>query len=253
MDLVSIIIPYYKKKSFFKDTINSVKSQTYKNLEIIVIFDDNDPNEFKFVKKNCKNDKRIKIIKNNKNQGVPYSRNLGIRISKGNYIAFIDSDDKWKKNKILTQINFMKKNKIKFCFTSYNLVSSKGRIYGVIKAKNNISYNDLIYSCDIGLSTVMLHKSIKKFCIFPPLKTKEDYVAWLRLSKRKIKFFGLKKILTSWRQTDNSLSSSNFQKLIDAFRVYYYYEKADFIKSIYLVIMLSLNAIKKKYSKNLLL
>ena len=48
MDLVSIIIPYYKKKSFFKDTINSVKSQTYKNLEIIVIFDDNDPNEFKF-------------------------------------------------------------------------------------------------------------------------------------------------------------------------------------------------------------
>ena len=249
MDLVSIIIPYYKKKSFFKDTINSVKSQRYKNLEIIVIFDDDDPDEFKFIKKNCENDKRIKIIKNNKNQGVPYSRNLGIRISKGKYIAFIDSDDKWKKNKILTQINFMKKNKIKFCFTSYNLISSNGKIYGVINAKNNISYNDLISSCDIGLSTVMLHKSIKKFCIFPQLKTKEDYVVWLRLSKRKIKLFGLKKILTSWRKTNSSLSSSNFQKLMDAFRVYYYYEKVDFVKSIYLVLMLSLNAIKKKYSK----
>ena len=119
----------------------------------------------------------------------------------------------------------------------------------MINAKNNISYNDLISSCDIGLSTVMLHKSIKKFCIFPQLKTKEDYVVWLRLSKRKIKLFGLKKILTSWRKTNSSLSSSNFQKLMDAFRVYYYYEKVDFIKSIYLVIMLSLSAIKKNIQK----
>ena len=80
MDLVSIIIPYYRKKSFFKDAINSVKSQTYRNLEIIVVFDDNNPDEYEFIKKNCINDKRIKIIKNNKNKGAPYSRNLGIKI-----------------------------------------------------------------------------------------------------------------------------------------------------------------------------
>ena len=73
MDLVSIIIPYYRKKSFFKDAINSVKSQTYRNLEIIVVFDDNNPDEYEFIKKNCINDKRIKIIKNNKNKGAPYS------------------------------------------------------------------------------------------------------------------------------------------------------------------------------------
>ena len=249
MDLVSIIIPYYRKKSFFKDAINSVKSQTYRNLEIIVVFDDNNPDEYEFIKKNCINDKRIKIIKNNKNKGAPYSRNLGIKISKGKYIAFIDCDDKWKKNKISTQINFMKKKKIKFCFTSYNLISKNGKALGVMRAENNIYYNDLIYSCDIGLSTVMLHKSIKKFCTFPQLKTKEDYVVWLRLSKKKIKLCGLKKVLSSWRKTKNSLSSSNFQKLIDAFRVYYNYEKVGAIRSTYLVIMLSLNAIKKNYSK----
>ena len=143
----------------------------------------------------------------------------------------------------------MKKKKIKFCFTSYNLISESGKIYGVMRAVNNICYDDLIYSCDIGLSTVMIHKSIKKFCIFPHLKTKEDYVAWLRLSKKKVKLCGLKKILASWRKTKNSLSSSNFQKLTDAFRVYYIYERFGIIRSTYLVIILSLNAIKKNYSK----
>ena len=87
MDLVSIIIPYYRKKSFFKDAINSVKLQTYRNLEIIVVFDDNNPREYEFVKKSCKNDKRIKIINNNKNRGTPYSRNLGVKLSKGKYIG----------------------------------------------------------------------------------------------------------------------------------------------------------------------
>ena len=83
MDLVSIIIPYYRKKSFFKDAINSVKLQTYRNLEIILVFDDNNPKEYEFVKKSCKNDKRIKIINNKKNKGAPYSRNLGVKLSKG--------------------------------------------------------------------------------------------------------------------------------------------------------------------------
>ena len=243
MDLVSIIIPYYRKKSFFKDAINSVKSQTYRNLEIIVVFDDNNPDEYEFIKKNCINDKRIKIIKNNKNKGAPYSRNLGIKISKGKYIAFIDCDDKWKKNKISTQINFMKKKKIKFCFTSYNLISENGKTLGVMRAENNIYYNDLIYSCDIGLSTVIIKKKLFLKYKFSSNKTKEDYSLWLKLSRKK-NIYGLNKELSSWRKLDNSLSSNTLQKIFDAFDIYYRQEKFNFIISITRVIILSFNFLK---------
>ena len=104
--LVSIIIPYYKKKKFFKETISSINNQKYKDYEVIVIYDDEDTSELDFVKKAVLPIKKKKIIINRKNLGVGLSRNKGIKISRGNYIAFCDADDKWSPNKLFEQINF---------------------------------------------------------------------------------------------------------------------------------------------------
>ena len=103
----------------------------------------------------------------------------------------------------------------------------------------------MIYSCDVGLSTVMIKKKlfIKEF--FPNLKTKEDYVLWLKLSKKGYIFYSLKENLVSWRQTSESLSSSLSQKLKDGYKVYRIYLKFSFIKSIYHLFLLSLNYLKK--------
>ena len=93
MKLASIIIPYYKKKNYIKRTIKSALNQTYKNIEIILIYDDLDKKELFFLKKNYSKNKKIRIIENKKNIGVGMSRNLGIEASKGKYIAFLDADD----------------------------------------------------------------------------------------------------------------------------------------------------------------
>ncbi len=100
MILVSVIIPYYKKKDFIKKTINSIKNQTYKNLEIIIIYDDEDHSDLKLIKKLKNLDDRIKIIVNKKSLGAGRSRNIGINISKGKFIAFLDADDLWEKKKL---------------------------------------------------------------------------------------------------------------------------------------------------------
>ena len=95
MDLVSIIIPYYKKKKYIELAINSVIRQTYTNFELIIIYDDENKEDLNFLKKIIKKDKRIKIYINKKNLGAGPSRNKGIKLSKGSLIAFLDADDLW--------------------------------------------------------------------------------------------------------------------------------------------------------------
>jgi teichuronic acid biosynthesis glycosyltransferase TuaG len=90
MSKISIIIPYFRKKKFIKKTLNSVINQTYKNIEIILIYDDDKKQDLNYIKELIKIDKRIKLIINKKNIGAGNSRNKGILNSKGKFISFID-------------------------------------------------------------------------------------------------------------------------------------------------------------------
>ena len=245
--LISIIIPYYKKKKFFKNTIKSVLEQTHKNFEIILIYDDIDKTELPFVKLTLRKIKNVKIIINKKNLGAGYSRNIGIKKSKSRLISFLDSDDTWHKDKLKKQIKFMKINKVDFSYTDYSIIDKNEKKIKIIRAPKIITYRNLLFSCDIGLSTVMINSRLLKKDKFPNLKTKEDYLLWIKLSKKKIKMLGINETLASWRQTNNSLSSSIIQKLKDAFLVYSYHLKFNFLKSLILVFLLSINSLTKKY------
>ena len=245
--LISIIIPYYKKKKFFQKTIKSVLKQTHKNFEIILIYDDVDKTELPFVKFILRKVKNVKIIINKKNLGAGYSRNIGIKKSNSKLIAFLDSDDTWHKDKLKKQIKFMKMKKVDFSFTDYSIIDKKEKKAKIIKSPKIITYRKLLFSCDIGLSTVVINSRLLKKEKFPNLKTKEDYLLWIKLSKKKIKMLGINETLASWRQTNNSLSSSIIQKLKDAFLVYNHHLKFNFLKSLILVFLLSINSLTKKY------
>jgi teichuronic acid biosynthesis glycosyltransferase TuaG len=244
--LISIIIPYYKKKKFFKNTIKSILEQTHKNFEIILIYDDIDKTELPFVKLTLRKIKNVKIIINKKNLGAGNSRNIGINNAKGKFIAFLDADDYWNKNKLKIQINFMKENKINFSFTSYKIVNLRKLVIKIIRAQTILSRKQLIKSCDIGLSTVMLKRSVLKVNKFPNIKTKEDYVLWLAISKKNT-LYGIDNVLTTWQQSPNSLSSNTFQKIKDSYLVYNTYLKYGAIKSIISIFFLVINFLKKRY------
>ncbi len=240
-------MPYYKKRDFIKEAVNSVLSQSYKKFELILIYDDEDLDDYKYVSNLVKKDNRIKLIKNKKNLGSGLSRNLGIQYSQGFYIAFLDSDDVWFKNKLKTQAEFMEKKKLSVSFTAYQIIDEKNDTKGFRNARKIINFSHLINSCDIGLSTVMVKSSIiKSNFYFPSLKTKEDYVFWLNIAKKNINFYGLNKNLSAWRRLSNSLSSDFFQKCYDGYLVYYKYMKYNPIKSIYCLFVLSCYYIKKR-------
>ena len=244
---ISIITVTKNSANFLEECILSVFNQSYKNYEIILIYDDVNKSELKYVRYILQKIKKKKIIINKKNLGVGMSRNIGIKKAKGKFIAFLDADDLWHKDKIKDQIDFMKKRKINFSFCGYRIIDKNDKFLKKIISPKNINFQKLLYACDIGLSTVILKSKLLRINKFSSLKTKEDYLLWLILSKKNIKMLGLKKTLVSWRKTDNSLSASAIQKLKDAFSIYNKYLKFNFIKSIYHVIFLSLNFCRKRY------
>jgi len=246
MELVSVIIPYFRKKKYITETISSVLRQTYEYLEVIIVYDDETKVDLDFINNLKNNDSRIKIITNPLNLGAGESRNIGITNAKGSYIAFVDADDVWDAKKIELQLSYMMSNNYSFTHTSYKIINSDNKIVGHRKAKNFENYQSLLGSCDIGLSTVMIKKNIFTNDLkFPNLKTKEDFVLWLKFLKKNYKIFSINTDLTSWRKLNNSLSSSTLQKLIDGFNVYHKFMKFNFIKSLYYLMVLCANYLRK--------
>jgi len=244
---ISIIIPYYKKKKYFKQTIKSILNQTYKNYEVVVIYDDTCLNELSFVKDILKKIKFKKLIINSKNCGAGISRNKGIKVASGTYIAFCDADDIWKKNKLNIQLKFMLKYNLMISHTNYFVINEKSKVVGKFNINNKLDYNDLLKSCDIGLSTVIAKKKILITNKFNKLRTKEDYLLWLKIVK-KIKFiYGLNQDLSCWRKGKNSLSSSVMQKLLDAYILYRLHLNNNFIVSTFFSFRLTFYAIRKKF------
>ncbi len=244
--LVSIIIPYHKKKLFFSSTIKSIKNQISKNYEVIVIYDDKNLDELPFVKNQLKKIKNKKLIINKKVIGPGLSRNKGIKLAQGKYISFCDSDDTWKKNKLSYQIDFMIKNNLKFSHSNYHIIDFKGKRIGNFMTQKKINYENLLKSCDIGLSTVMIEKILLDKYKFCSLRTKEDYYLWLKLVRKLKNLNGINKYLVNWRSLENSLSSSKKQRIKDAYKLYNYYENYSGLLSVYYVLRLTFYSLLKK-------
>ncbi len=242
--LVSVIIPYFKDEKNISKSISSVLNQSYKNIEIIIIDDENSKNSKKILNK--LKHKKIKILYTKKNLGVAKARNLGIKRSKGKFIAFLDSDDSWKKNKIYYQLKIMKKYNVDFCFTAYEAVRGSKIIYSV-SAPRRINYKSLLYSNPICCSSTLVKSKLLKKNLFKNLRTKEDYELWLRLARKNFIFFGINKILTFYQVRKNSLSSNHLNKIKNAFLIYSKFNNFNYMESLLNLLILYLNAFKKKF------
>lgn len=242
--LVSIITPYFKSKQYIQKTINSVMKQSHTNWELLIIDDENSINSKKVLKKFIS--KKIKVYINKNNLGVASSRNKGMRFAKGNVCCFLDSDDTWKKNKLQKQLEKFIKNKSKASYTSYRGIKNKKEIYKV-SAKSKLVYEDLLKQNPICCSSVMLHKEIyKKYKFDENLKTKEDYDLWLKIVK-KYEFDNVKNILVNYTVRRDSLSSKQFNKIFNAYKIYRSNQDFSILYSIFYILRLYSNAILKKF------
>ena len=157
---VSVIIPFYDESiDIIKRAVTSVIEQTHKNLEILLINDN--PTNYKRKSINeILTDKRIKYIENKKNSGVSFSRNFGISKATGDYIAFLDADDVFMKDKIEIQLEELERNQAVFSHTSYILHTEDSETIMNSGEQDGDILREIITCCRIATPTVMIKKSV---------------------------------------------------------------------------------------------
>ena len=246
-NLVSIITPSYNSERFISDTINSVIGQTYDNWELIIVDDASYDQTPKIIKRFLSKESRIKAIFLKENIGPSEARNQAIRIAKGRFIAFLDSDDLWLPNKLDAQINYMITNSVGFSFTSYIQISEDGLNHlKEIHAPARINYNSYLKNTIIGCLTVVLDKRIVGDFEMPKIRSSHDMALWLMILKQGFVAHGIDITLAKYRLVSTSNTANKLKSMYDVWRVYRDFEKLNLIFSLYNFINYIYNAIKKR-------
>jgi glycosyltransferase involved in cell wall biosynthesis len=231
--LISIIIPVYNGERYLEETINSALNQTYSNWELIIIDDastDKSPVIIKSYFK--KHSKKIKPIKHLKNKGCPAaSKNSGLKIAKGKYIAFLDQDDLWLPQKLEMQIKEVEQSpKIGLVACNASVLDqNKNEIIGnvwkttKILQKQNLTKRLLLGNFILTSSCVLVRKEFfdRYGLLDEKFKIADDYDLWFRISR----YYNIalqQKHLTIWRRTGQSTSFNEKKMLKD---LIYFFEK----------------------------
>lgn len=253
-ELVTVFIPIYNSEKYIKETLKSIINQTYDNLEILIIDDGSTDRSLEII--NEFKDKRIKILKNETNKGIPYTRNRGLKNSNGKYIAIMDSDDISMKDRIEKQVNYLQTH------PNIDLVSSNikkfsnnrfenfiYRIHSEFKKYLNdtqVKYN-MIFSNPIPNTSVMIRKeTIEKLNLRYDEKffVAQDYNFWVDMILSNCKLIVMKDVLLEYRTGHmnitkfSSLNKKNIRKEIifnikDKMLNYYKIELSDYEKRMF--------------------
>ena len=244
--LVSVVIPVYNVEKFIEKTIQSVLAQTYKNIEILVIDDCSPDNSAKIIKSMAETNPEIKYYKLDKNSGVASARNKGIEIAQGQYIAFLDSDDLWKPDKLSKELDLLKRTGGEFAFTALEMIDESGNLVkGKRKVRETVDYNFLLTNTMIATSTVLLDISkIGKFQM-PLIRSGQDYATWLMLLRDDRIAYGLDEALTQYRRTEGSLSSKKTKNWKKVWNIQVNYEGVKPVKAYFNCFLYVYNAVKK--------
>jgi len=242
---IDIILPNFNSSDSIKETIKSVIGQTFKNWKLIIVDDCSDKKTKTILKKFSKN-KKIKIYWLKKNKGAGYCRNYAIKKSKSAYLAFIDSDDIWKKDKLETQLRFMENNNYLFTYTNYETFGKKIKF---ISPAKEYDFKKFINDTSICTSTMIVKRDILKNIEFTNSEVCEDYFFKCKILKI-CNAYCLDDFLTKYRIRKNSLQSSSLKNFYWIWKINKEYNKFNFFENFFSLLFISINSLKKYGFKN---
>lgn len=238
---VSIIVPVYKAEAYISQTIEMIRKQTYKNWEVIFV-DDNSPDGSAEAIQNAMREEEtaelsegrtedgdlllrtehICLIRKARNEGAARARNTGIGQAAGKYIAFLDADDVWSRDKLEKEVAFIKEKRAAFAFTAYEFGDEDANGLGkVVAVPDRLTYRKALSRTVIFTSTVMFDMGrISKELIMMPEVESEDTAAWWKILRAGYEAYGLNESLVIYRRPKKSLSSNKFKAMKRIWNLY---------------------------------
>lgn len=235
--LVSIITPTYNCATFIARTIDSVQAQTYTNWEMIIVDDQSKDSTRDIVEEYVKGDSRIKYHLLEVNSGAAVARTTAMKLAKGSYMAFLDSDDIWMSDKLERQIQWMQENGYAFSCTAYEQIDEEDNLLGkIIKTIKKTDYNRLLFDCPVGNSTVIYDvEKMGKFEV-PNIRKRNDDALWLQMLKKEKYIWGMPDVLMRYRIRQNSISSNKFKVIKYHWILYREIEHLSVFRSVFHII-----------------
>lgn len=212
MKEVSVIMPTYNCGRFIAESIRSVLAQTYTNWELIIVDDCSTDNTKEIVR--GFDDARIRFLQNEQNEGAAVTRNKALRAAKGQYIAFLDSDDLWAPDKLARQIAFMEQHGYAFTYHEYIEIDEASEPLGIyVSGKKHVRPFDMYCCCWPGCLSVMYDTKVIGLIQIPDIKKNNDSAMWLQ-AIQKADCYLLPENLAQYRRRTGSITPTSVWKKI---------------------------------------
>ena len=224
--LISIILPAYNAEKTLAESVNPVLAQSYDKIELVIVDDGSTDGTKALAEDFAIRDKRVKVLSNEKNIGVLKTRIRGVRSSMGQWIAFIDSDDLWDKDKLKNQMDLIQKTGSVLSYTGSGYISSDGNaISWVLHVPSEITYKGLLKQNIISNSSVLVKKEI--FLRFSPFSEDhrdmhEDFACWLLILKGRFRVCGIDEPLITYRVYRKSMTGNKLHSAVLNWYTYRY-------------------------------
>ena len=231
--LVSVVMPSYNAAAYIEEAIRSVQSQTVQDWELLIIDDRSDDGTLKIIDKLAAEDQRIRLVVNEKNLGAARTRNKGLDLCRGKYIALLDSDDIWYPEKLEKQLTLAEQTGGDIIYCSYAIINQMGTPRCddfIVPPEADLEL--MLVKSVISCSTAVLRRSTLADNRFPVDFYHEDYAYWLDLLQKGLKAVGTPDVLAAYRVSDHSRASNKLASAVRRWRIYRKFLKYPFWRSL---------------------
>lgn len=221
--LISVIMPVFNGERHLREAVQSVQAQTESSWELQITDDASNDSTERILAELAREDSRIKVHRMPKNVGAAACRNYSLAQSNGRFIAYLDSDDVWLKDKLEKQTAFMLERNIGFCCSSYEVISDNGepkdKIVVMLPSVNYGQFlmNNLLQTVGIIVDTSIVERDL---LIMPDIRRRQDAATWFQVLKAGHECFGIPTVLNQYRRTNDSLSSNKVKAAIGTWQLY---------------------------------
>lgn len=233
--MISIIVPVYNAAAYLKQTLKTVKSQTYQEWELLLIDDLSTDGSADWLEQELAKDpdKRIRLIRKKQNEGAAKARNTGLSEACGRYIAYLDADDLWHTDKLERELAFMQEKDAGFVFTAYEFGDEEAKGTGkIVHVPETLTYKRALSRTVIFTTTVLLdtEKIPKELMRMPEVKS-EDTASWWQILKNGYTAYGMDEVTAVYRRPAKSLSSNKLEAMRRIWNLYRRVEKLNVVQS----------------------